>query len=493
MSELYVALPAGVAVRFTAQRPELREAGGAQHIAGYASVFGKKSRNLGGFVEQIDRRAFDQPMVNGWPGVICRYNHDDNYLLGTTQGNTLSLRVDDTGLWYDVIPPSFRKDIVELCARGDVTQSSFAFRVPDGGDYWERSGPGGMPMRTVMGTELIDVAPVNTPAYTEATASARSLTEDEDILASLARYAESSQEEVRSYLSESGNVSKFFKRSDASDKATDSQRAAKASYSDLETCGECGSTNEYGKYCSGCGASMSNDKPAGKKFCTNCGGKITGNRADHVCDAEERAVIKKRGELPDSDFAYVEPGHDGEKVDGRTPDKYRHFPLIDANHVRNALSQAPKSPFGAKALPKIKAAAKKLGIEMDEQNSLLLESLAELRDQLNDDEELRGDLPPWLKKGKDGKVTKADGDSGDDDDEDEKDGKKDTPDSKTPAKTEKKSSEDDAEARAAADTDSNADDDEDEADETSDSMEATRSAEDEALRAKMMMRRYADA
>ncbi len=67
-------------------------------------------------------------------------------------------------------------------------------------------------------------------------------------------------------------------------------------------------------------------------------------------------------DLPDSAFAYIEPG--GKKDDqGKTvPRSLRHFPIHDAAHVRNALARAPQSPFGAKAMPKIRAAAKKFGI-----------------------------------------------------------------------------------------------------------------------------------
>ena len=387
VSELYMATVAGVATRFTAQRPELRDSSGVKHIAGYASVFGKRSRNLGGFVEQIDRRAFDATELNGWADVVCRYNHDDNYLLGTTQGNTLVLRTDDTGLWYDVTPPSFRMDIVELCARGDVTQSSFAFRVPDNGDYWERSGPGGMPLRTVTNTELVDVAPVNTPAYTDATAHARSF--DDDLILSLARLKECSPTEVRSYLNEAGNVAKFFKRSDRPSVPT-------------------------------------TEEP---------------EMTTPVEDAEDRKKLtsKERDALSPSDFAYVD-------ADGKG-----HFPIHDASHVRNALARiAQGAQYGKEALPKVKAAAKKFGIDSDEQKSLLLTGAEELRimlaDMFDDDEEMRGDLPPWLQKAKDAK-DKADGKSdgdGEEDDDDEDDKKK----SKSDAKTEKKSDEELAEERA---------------------------------------------
>lgn len=69
-------------------------------------------------------------------------------------------------------------------------------------------------------------------------------------------------------------------------------------------------------------------------------------------------------DLPDSAFAYIEPG--GKKDDqGKTvPRSKRHFPIHDEAHVRNALSRAPQSPFGAKAMPKIRAAAKKFGINV---------------------------------------------------------------------------------------------------------------------------------
>lgn len=71
-------------------------------------------------------------------------------------------------------------------------------------------------------------------------------------------------------------------------------------------------------------------------------------------------------DLPDSAFAYIEPGgsHDTE---GKTvPRSLRHFPVHDEAHVRNALSRAPQSPFGDKAMPTIRKAAKKFGIEVSD-------------------------------------------------------------------------------------------------------------------------------
>jgi HK97 family phage prohead protease len=78
------------------------------------------------------------------------------------------------------------------------------------------------------------------------------------------------------------------------------------------------------------------------------------------------ATAAMMNDLPDSAFAYIEPG--GTKDDqGKTvPRSLRHFPIHDAAHVRNALARAPQSPFGDKAMPKIKAAARKFGIEVSE-------------------------------------------------------------------------------------------------------------------------------
>jgi HK97 family phage prohead protease len=68
-------------------------------------------------------------------------------------------------------------------------------------------------------------------------------------------------------------------------------------------------------------------------------------------------------DLPDSDFAYIEPGGHKDSSGKTTPRSLRHFPIQDADHVRDALARAAQSPFGDKALPAIKKAAKKFGID----------------------------------------------------------------------------------------------------------------------------------
>ena len=79
---------------------------------------------------------------------------------------------------------------------------------------------------------------------------------------------------------------------------------------------------------------------------------------------------KEKNNLPDSNFAYIEPG--GEKDDeGKTvPRSLRHLPINDAAHVRNALARLDQTDISEEAkktaLKKIKAAAKKFGIKVSE-------------------------------------------------------------------------------------------------------------------------------
>jgi uncharacterized protein len=197
--------------RFTRFPLEVRQAGpsDAKHIWGYAACFGKLSRKLGGFVEQVDHTAFDEARTDGWPDVVCRFNHKDDLLLGTTYARTLELNVNDTGLQYDVEPPQSRADILEYCQRGDIRHSSFAFRVFPGGDEWGVS-EFNYPMRTLVSVQLVDVAPVLDPAYPDSTAAARALN---GAVESLANWVQGDPEEVRSRLGE-GRGMEFFKRTD---------------------------------------------------------------------------------------------------------------------------------------------------------------------------------------------------------------------------------------------------------------------------------------
>ncbi len=187
--------------RFTSVRVEVRAgSNNKMTIGGYAAKFNRMSQNLGGFVEQIDPRFFNGSRGDGWPDVIARYNHDQNMVLGTTNARTLRLDVNETGLLYEADLPSSRSDVYELVERGDVSKSSFAFITLE--DDWGVTDQG-FPMRTLLDGRLVDVAPVNTPAYKDTDTGLRSL----------ARKFDAPLEEVRK-LAEGDELIRFFKRSD---------------------------------------------------------------------------------------------------------------------------------------------------------------------------------------------------------------------------------------------------------------------------------------
>ena len=160
--------------RFTRGLVEVRADSSGRTIGGYAAKFNTLSRNLGGFVERIDPRFFAKSEGDGWPEAMARYNHDDNMLLGTTGAGTLRLSTDGTGLDYSVDVPAARADVYELVQRGDVQRSSFAFYTFE--DDWGMTEDG-FPVRTLLSGRLVDVAPVNTPAYLDTSTGLRSLAE----------------------------------------------------------------------------------------------------------------------------------------------------------------------------------------------------------------------------------------------------------------------------------------------------------------------------
>ena len=164
----------GLERRILSQPLELRAADGATapRITGYAALFNREAVIGGWFREQIAPGAFTTALAED--DVRALFNHDANYVLGRTTAGTLTLEADAIGLRYDCEPPAttWAADLLVTVARGDVTQSSFGFRVVK--DSWttpETSAE--LPLRTIEEARLYDVSPVTYPAYEDTTAEAR--------------------------------------------------------------------------------------------------------------------------------------------------------------------------------------------------------------------------------------------------------------------------------------------------------------------------------
>lgn len=147
---------------------EIRSEGKSFAFYGYALKWDARSGNLGGFRERVALGATSEAIQSD--DIRALYNHDPNLVLGRNRSNTLRLSEDSTGLHYEVDMPdtTYARDLATSMERGDVSQSSFGFKVRADGDSWTEDDDG-FPLRTLTRVSLFDVSPVTYPAYTDST------------------------------------------------------------------------------------------------------------------------------------------------------------------------------------------------------------------------------------------------------------------------------------------------------------------------------------
>lgn len=174
----------------TYERRYTRQAGGARietrrdgrpTIVGYAAVFYDPADpgteymlDPPDIVERIMPGCFDRALRED--DVLARFNHDENLLLGRTRSGTLRLVVDRRGLRYEIDPPdtTVGRDVMELIRRGDLFGSSFRF-APLATKYRDDGGAYVVERHDVL---LVDVGPVDFPAYTSTEAGLRTAGSD---------------------------------------------------------------------------------------------------------------------------------------------------------------------------------------------------------------------------------------------------------------------------------------------------------------------------
>ena len=141
-------------------------------ITGYAALYNSWSKPLmgakGTFTERIAPGAFDASIA---AGASLWFMHDSKQILANTKSGTLTLESDDQGLKYTATLGDSQRDagVLDLVKRGVVSEMSFGFHVPAGGDSW--SGD----KRTLNSVNLREISIVEQGAYNATTAQVRHL------------------------------------------------------------------------------------------------------------------------------------------------------------------------------------------------------------------------------------------------------------------------------------------------------------------------------
>ncbi len=150
---------------------EIREKDGKKKIRGYAAVFNSPTSIGGWFDEEIAPEAFDRALKEK-QDVRCLLNHNPDLLLGRTKSETLTLGVDDHGLWYedDLPDTTAGNDALEVIGRGDMSGSSFGFIIR-AQEWIDR--PDENEKRIIKDVDLFDVSPVTFPAYEDTDVAVR--------------------------------------------------------------------------------------------------------------------------------------------------------------------------------------------------------------------------------------------------------------------------------------------------------------------------------
>lgn len=165
----YVQAPVKKEVRQEGEETEI-------YISGIAAKVNEET-NLGFMRERIAPGAFDEVLNS--PDLDCRalFNHDANLILARRSSVAQSLKLSLTAeghLAYRFKVPSrsYAHDLADAIQAGDVTQSSFAFRVDKVSWEFNEDDPS-QDLRTIENfSELLDVSPVTYPAYQNTTTEA---------------------------------------------------------------------------------------------------------------------------------------------------------------------------------------------------------------------------------------------------------------------------------------------------------------------------------
>lgn len=147
----------------------------------------------GDFLERLSPGAFAKTIKESRSDIKVQYDHGYDMNVGDSLLGPIDvLREDDEGVYYEVplldtdynrdrVLPMLQGRLMSGEQRGSLLGASFRFRVIR--DEWNEEpgksdhNPDGLPERTIREVRLFEFGPVVFPAYPEATAGVRSLTD----------------------------------------------------------------------------------------------------------------------------------------------------------------------------------------------------------------------------------------------------------------------------------------------------------------------------
>lgn len=156
-------------------------------LDGYASVFNQRSRLIfedgKRFYEIIKEGAFDDVLRSEDLNVKAVVNHDRDKLLGRTSSGTLQLWVDEKGLKYSIRMGNtqLHRDTVEMVERGDLSESSFKYRIAKGDSVFQRDNNGDLLHIVSKVRGLYDISLVDDGAFANTDVVVRSALNDFEI------------------------------------------------------------------------------------------------------------------------------------------------------------------------------------------------------------------------------------------------------------------------------------------------------------------------
>lgn len=177
-------------VRALSRPPELVRSEGSDmpvlrgHFAVWDTFTEIRSSYEGHFLERFATSSMDKTITEGRDRMKVLFQHGkDPQIADKPLGPISRLEPDDTGAYYEVplLDTSYNRDLIPGLENG-LYGASFRFQViseefnkkPRRSDF----NPSGLPERTVTEAKVIEFGPVTFPAYAQATAGLRSMTDE---------------------------------------------------------------------------------------------------------------------------------------------------------------------------------------------------------------------------------------------------------------------------------------------------------------------------